>query len=174
MPYIKQEDRPQFEDEINSLVDTVTDVQNFNDLYYIIGSLVMKTIKPKRYRQMLEATGLLMNIQQELCRRIVGFDPYSPPKFECTPFFMPDGKEFKTEYDFEISSLAAKLREGCGDLYGNMNYAITSFLVKTYTHSISLWAVNILSVLDKLNDDFYEIVVSPYEDLKIEENGDVY
>ena len=173
MPYIKQEDRKQFDSEINSLVDTVTDIKNFHDLYYIIGSLVMKTIKPKRYRQMLEVTGLFMNIRQEFCRRIVG-GPYSPPKFEGTPFFAPETEEFKIQYDFEISVLAAKLREGCGDIYGNMNYVITSFLVKTYTHSIGLWSIEILSVLDKLNVDFYDVVAAPYEDLKIEENGDVY
>lgn len=169
MPYIK--DREQFDSEINSLVETVTDLKNWDDLYYIIGSLVMKTIKPKRYRQMLEVTGLLMNIRQELCRRIIG-GSYSPPKFETEFNFTDDFGNM--QFDFEITALAEKLREGCGDVYGNMNYAITSFLVKTYTHAIGIWSIEILSVLDKLNADFYDQIAGPYEDLKIEENGDVY
>lgn len=171
MPYIKQEDRKQFDSEIDSLVETVTDIKNFGDLYYIIGSLIMKTIKPKQYRQMLEITGLLMNIRQELCRRI-SVRPYSPPKFKIE-FSFADQKPI-IQYDFEISILAAKLREGCGDIYGNMNYGITSFLVKTYTHSIGSLAVGIISMLEKLNNDFYDQIAGPYEDLKIKENGDIF
>ena len=171
MPYIKQEDRKQFDSEIDSLVDTVTDVRDFDSLYYIIESLILKTIKPKRYRHMLEVTGLLMNIRQEFCRRIIG-GSYSPPKFKTIFNFTDDFDNI--QFDFEISDLAMKLREGCGDIYGNMNYVITSFLAKTYTHSIGLWSVEILSMLDKLNTDFYDQIVAPYEDLKIEENDDVY
>ena len=113
-----------------------------------------------------------MNIRQEFYRRIIGWVYLDYDEFE-TPIVWA-GENYNTQFDFEISALAMKLRDGCGCTYGNMNYAITSFLVKTYAHSISIWALDITCILAKLNHDFYAQIAAPYEDLKIEENGDVY
>lgn len=59
---------------------------------------------------------------------------------------------------------------------GQLNYIITS-LIKEYMYEQGLSYANIASVTGVINnvkDEFYRRVAVPYENKKIEENGDVY
>lgn len=167
MPYIKQKHRPQFDGLIKALSNSfIDDREEFDNLYYIIGYLIMKTIRPKKYRQMMEVTGLLSNIRQEFERQIGGNIDYGAVYGD-----FPQS-EWDTHYDKEIDELTQELREGCGGIYGNLNYCVSSLLVDLYGDD--LYNDEIASVLFHLYDDFYAQVMSPYEDLKIKENGHVY
>lgn len=181
MPYIKQKHKLQFKLEIKHLIDRIQEL-DLENLYYIIGSIVMKTIKPTRYRQMLEVTGLLVNIRQELCRRKLDIFYVSlrnvtrPVEFTCPKYY--DG-EHSPAYDREINALTRELRDGCGDIYGNLNYCISTILAILLAEHINpsleeSWTHSFALVLERLNDDFYIEIMGPYEDLKIAENGDVY
>jgi metal-responsive CopG/Arc/MetJ family transcriptional regulator len=59
---------------------------------------------------------------------------------------------------------------------GELNYAITR-LVQEYLrqHSKNYLTMNeIVGVLEQVKDEFQRRVVHPYEDVKMQENGDVY
>lgn len=171
MPYIKPKHKPQFKLEIKHLIDRIQEV-DFGNLYYIIGSIVMKTIKPERYRQMLEVTGLLVNIRQEFMRRKDNPEIQHAASMLALPNFYSE--DCKPAYDREIHALVRELRDGCGDIYGNLNYCITTLIVTIFEGQFKYCFPDIVRVLKQLNDDFYEQIMGPYEDLKIVENGDVY
>lgn len=59
---------------------------------------------------------------------------------------------------------------------GELNYAITQ-LVRQYIddHGLNYQTINdILGALDGAGKEFYRRVAAPYEDDKIQQNGDVY
>ena len=59
---------------------------------------------------------------------------------------------------------------------GELNFLITS-IVKEYMNRKGLRYVTInevLGVLDAVTREFYRRIAAPYEDKKIQENGDVY
>lgn len=57
---------------------------------------------------------------------------------------------------------------------GQLNYAIT-LLCKEYLASIGYNSINeVIGVLECVKQEFYRRVAVPYEDEKIEENGDVF
>lgn len=72
---------------------------------------------------------------------------------------------------------AEKDRAGrCPETAGELNYAITR-LVRDYFRGSSRnyqTINNILGALEAAKAEFYRRVVVPYEDAKIQENGDVY
>lgn len=59
---------------------------------------------------------------------------------------------------------------------GEFNYVITE-LIKSYVnkHGLSYRTINdVIGVLEASKLEFYRRIAVPYEDIKIEENGDVY
>lgn len=175
MPYIKQEHRPQFDSKINDLsLHLQSHTTDFNTIYLVIKTLILKSVKPKRYRQMMEVTGLLENVRQEFARRIIGDTNFVAPKTMFLKYPNFDTETFSIDLNTETERLAFFVREGCGDIYGNLNYCITSLISKTYKQSIGMYALEIIFTLRTLKEDFYNTIMAPYEDQKIEENGDVY
>ena len=59
---------------------------------------------------------------------------------------------------------------------GELNYSITKLIdVYVSLHGLKYETLNaIVGVLECAKAEFYRRVVAPYEDLKIQENGDVY
>jgi len=59
---------------------------------------------------------------------------------------------------------------------GELNYAITSIVIDYLeVHGLSYNTINeIVGALECAKQEFYRRVAIPYEDKKIEENGDVY
>lgn len=77
-------------------------------------------------------------------------------------------------YDDSIAALAAKLEAGTPG--GDINYIITRLLIhwirkRGLSYSVLADAVG---VLETAKLELYRRVAGPYEDRKIEENGDVY
>ncbi|MDE2097000.1 MAG: hypothetical protein KGL39_07125 [Patescibacteria group bacterium] len=57
---------------------------------------------------------------------------------------------------------------------GELNYAITKLLI-AYAQPLSYQKINdVLGALEGAKAEFYRRVAAPYEDIKIQENGDVY
>jgi hypothetical protein len=58
---------------------------------------------------------------------------------------------------------------------GELNYAITQ-LIRTYFNPLDKYDTHAaaLGVLESLKLEFYRRATAPYEDQKIQENGDVY
>jgi len=87
------------------------------------------------------------------------------------PYIKPEDRE---QFDSKIDDLAHALREGCGDICGNMNYIITTLIMKSIKPSRYRQIAEITGVLENVKQEFYRKMVAPYEDKKIEENGEVY
>lgn len=62
------------------------------------------------------------------------------------------------------------------DLPGELNYAITKLCVAYLeSHTLSYQTINdILGALEGAKAEFYRRVAAPYEDTKIQTNGDIY
>lgn len=62
------------------------------------------------------------------------------------------------------------------DTPGELNYCITMLLIKYLdTKGLSYGTINdIVGALEGAKMEFYRRVAAPYEDKKIDENGDVY
>lgn len=78
MPYIKQEDRPKF-DEVIPMLDTIDCA---GDLNYVVSTLCRRYLERKgfRYANMNELVGALECTKLELYRRVAA--PYEDKKIE--------------------------------------------------------------------------------------------
>jgi len=86
------------------------------------------------------------------------------------PYITPERRE---EIEKQISSGDLDI----ADLYaGDINYLITSFLDEVLTvQGTNYNTINrLVGVLECVKLELYRRVAAPYEDTKIEENGDVY
>jgi hypothetical protein len=82
-------------------------------------------------------------------------------------------KEQRPEIDELVKPLIEKLKEmPLEQQDGTLNYAVTKILKEVYP--MKYFHLNrALGVLTAIKDEFYRVVVAPYEDIKIEENGRV-
>lgn len=80
-------------------------------------------------------------------------------------------KEARELLDPEIDALIARLRNV---IDGNVNYTITRLIDALYGQGGYAVYNRAMGVLDCVAREFYRRRVAPYEDEKIEENGDVY
>jgi len=81
--------------------------------------------------------------------------------------------------DVEIDALVGKLQKikhnhDVSALDGEVNYAITRILNALYGMGGYFVFNRAMGVIDCVGREFYRRKVAPYEDIKIEENGDVY
>lgn len=82
MPYIKQEKRPLYKEDIENLVKKLADQplkEQDGDLNYVVTS-IMKMLYQPRYFNYNRAMGVLEAIKQEYYRRVVA--PYEDKKIE--------------------------------------------------------------------------------------------
>ena len=92
------------------------------------------------------------------------------------PYIKPESRE---QLDEQIRDLASQLMAADnGALAGELNYAITSLLLKTYYgihRELRYHHINeIIGILECAKMEFYRRQAAPYEDVKAQENGDVY
>jgi hypothetical protein len=77
-------------------------------------------------------------------------------------------------YDTSINELCTELRDNNWPP-GHLNYIISKLLFERYRDFPSYTICNSLEgVLQCVSKEFYRRVTVPYEDSKIEENGDVF
>lgn len=83
--------------------------------------------------------------------------------------YITQGKRAQT--DTEIDALIAKLQKmGLGDAV----YAVYRLLTKLYGNKDSFTVkAQALSVLQAVELEYYRKVIAPYEDKKIQENGEI-
>ena len=79
----------------------------------------------------------------------------------------------KQEQRRDIQSLAEKLAGLC-DTPGKLNFAVSVILLKMLSFDMSYDILNgFIGVLECIKLEFYRRIVSPYEDQKMEINGDI-
>ena len=90
-------------------------------------------------------------------------------------------QERRKEIDKAIDELAYQITlkgdNGITDWAGELNYACTRLGLKILESSNqkNYWKIALISgVFHNIADEFYRRYASPYEDQKIQENGDVY
>lgn len=80
------------------------------------------------------------------------------------------GKEFRHNIDTSTLDLIERI-----DNEGDLNYAITTLLLRYVEKKGKCYATlnTVMGVLYCIAYEFYRRVVTPYEDKKIKENGDI-
>jgi hypothetical protein len=83
-------------------------------------------------------------------------------------------KEFREKLDQDIDKLIETIKAiGIENRAGNLNYSISKIINSVYDLKYS--EVNeAIGMLECTKQEYYRRVASPYEDIKIKENGDVY
>jgi hypothetical protein len=89
---------------------------------------------------------------------------------KCMPYIEPKDRE---ELDEPIRNLAGYLAGGGYE--GRLNYAISSLLCLLLESQGKRYATmnGLVGVLECAKQEFYRKAVAPYEDEKIEQNGDL-
>lgn len=88
-------------------------------------------------------------------------------------------EETRKELDDLINQLRAKIveitPENKSTLAGNLNYCITRILDTAYRPDLTYDNLNkVIGVLECAKLEFYRRVAAPYEETKLNANGDVY
>lgn len=90
-------------------------------------------------------------------------------------------KEDRKDFDSLVNALVDLVHEKsistCSPECGNLNYIITTLLNKTYNYDICPRYADyneMVGVLECAKLELYRRTAAPYEDVKINENGDVY
>ena len=90
------------------------------------------------------------------------------------PYIPPEDRD---AYDEAIQTLVEDFFHAGSDWKGHMNYVVSSIIAGIIEENggprYSLLN-DIIGVLECIKMECYRRALSPYEDLKIEENGDVY
>ncbi len=90
------------------------------------------------------------------------------------PYINP---EDRPNYDVVIKEMVEDLYHSGDNWRGNLNYAISSIisaLIERHGGPRYSQINDIVGVLECIKLELYRRVAAPYEDLKAEENGDVY
>lgn len=82
-------------------------------------------------------------------------------------------QEERKKFDWVIENLVAFLNEKPEDAVGNLNYVFTVVLKRLSKDLRYKKANELMGVLECVKQEYYRRVVAPYEDKKIEDNGDV-
>ncbi len=86
------------------------------------------------------------------------------------PYIHPNSRR---KYDPHIKKLVDELCETDFNP-GNLNYIITSIILKAWKAMPKYATIAMITgMLDNVKQEFYRRYAGPYEDEKIEENGDV-
>jgi hypothetical protein len=82
MPYINEEDRPQYEEPIQQIIDLLKEkpVESMDGHLNYIVTRIIKEVYPLRYYHINRAMGVLECIKQEFYRRVAA--PYEDTKIE--------------------------------------------------------------------------------------------
>ncbi len=85
-------------------------------------------------------------------------------------------KEDRLKFNEHINGLVGELTDEIHGSYnvGEVNYVISSIMWKLFNaHPSYTSGNNLTGVLDCVNKEFYRRILAPYEDKKMEENGDI-
>ena len=176
MPYITQKDRKPYEKLILDLSKFLKQKKVTNKSSIITSIIIdlIQDVYPDRltYSKHNEIIGMLSCCMQEWQRRksLSGY---------CTdPLMVNSRPDLKGKVKALTINLAHKIKVStCAySVPGHLNYCITRLLTETFSPLSSLTPLeqeDILDILASIHLYWYEQHTAPYEDLKIEENGDV-
>jgi hypothetical protein len=88
------------------------------------------------------------------------------------PYITKDRREF---FSIELEALATAMQDGCTP--GDLNYLFTRLALSYVEASGGLkyaYINDVLGAFEGAKLELYRRLAAPYEDTKIEENGDVY
>jgi hypothetical protein len=82
-------------------------------------------------------------------------------------------QEDRPKYDTLINEIVKKLQERpTENIDGDLNYIVTRIIKESYP--LRYFHINrAMGVLECIQHEFYRRVAAPYEDTKIQQNGDV-
>lgn len=173
MPYIEKQDRSFYTEPIKQTISKLLKIEKEEDRYDTIRTIIINVIKNSypenlRYFQHNEIVGMLECCRLEWYRRRKLESYTSTTNFPLVPiksFFGP--KELISKY-IKNSNQESKA--------GNLNYFITALLTSYYNSTeqkTRYLEEELCSLVADIKEFWYEKETAPYEDEKIEENGDV-
>jgi len=196
MPYLKKDDKSRYDAEIEALVsilDTETRgcelPQCACHLHYVIGSFFDQVVEKRfariRYSICAMVSGTMVNIRSEFYDRVVS------PKCIVSPGRMIKSlavlhagiiKTAPSTYQKTLDALVEKICEvtmslKMSDCAGHLNYVVSRLIIRFIAVRFKkVWSdirCLVMDVMTGVYTDFYNNTMRPYEDIKIEENGDV-
>lgn len=90
------------------------------------------------------------------------------------PYIAPDDRD---QYEDTIQTLIEDFFHAGSDWRGELNFVVSSIiagLIETWDGPRYSQINDLIGVLECIKLELYRRVAAPYEDLKAEENGDVY
>jgi hypothetical protein len=181
MPYITQEDRQDYD---NLLIKIATKIRKNKkvDIFKMTGNIADDLIREVycfdlNYYAYNEIIGMLCCCLNEWVRRH-DLEGYSSDDDYLMDFeYLDSHKEVNPIYKL-LQEVAFRIKEKPKESWaGQLNYCITKLLTEVfspYDRLTPLEKEDTVSILGGLLAYWYEHRVSPYEDLKIDVNGDVY
>jgi len=178
MPYILPEDRKKFDKTILKLAKKLRKFKG-KEKYTRTSSVILDTFLQFynyqfRYADINEIMGVLTCALEEWMRRKDGVEGYTDNSTVFGEALIPYGGE----YDLieELSDLL-KCNTSLSGTAGNFNYCITKLLTEVFSPLDKLTAVDreeVPSILATVRGFFYDNYAIPYEDTKVDMNGDVF
>jgi hypothetical protein len=81
-------------------------------------------------------------------------------------------KDQRARFDEIVDKFVAELRNDLSS--GDLNYLLSSFIWKLFQNNLSYSSINqLIGVLECVKLEFYRRQAAPYEDIKLEANGDL-
>jgi hypothetical protein len=162
MPYIKQDQRNQWDKTINSLVRKIG--FDSGKLRYVLIEITNKLVPTKTYANYERAFGFLNCVRLEYNRRV----PYYYQLEGAVPIESFDMSKESRQIDTMFVHDIDKDAQG-----GHLNFLVSSVISRLLVNT-EFSRTQIGLVLHDVTNQYYIETIGPYEDIKIEENGDVY
>jgi len=163
MPYIKQENRPLM-DQIIHLMDGLQ--VNYNsELMYVVYEYCDKYITPS-YNNYKNYIGELNEVCAEIKRRLRPFPNEGSYRHHIVEY---DDDSISQSRAFELNRICALMEKNGVKINGDFNYIL-------FKYTRSQWPTNTRDVICSLQETINMIrknILAPYENSKIQENGDV-
>lgn len=156
MPYVKQEQRPDLDMIVNLMKEK--GISANGDLIYILFSFCKKYVNPS-YNNYKNFRGELFEISVEIQRRL----EFAPVQEEmlALQFIEPSS---------DLDDVVELMKEKDVKANGDLNYILFAFCKRYVDPTIyENFIYELVEAIDKIGDE----LLAPYEDQKIEENGDV-
>ena len=187
MPYIKQNHRLLWGGIIGSVVtkickeiklDTFGAESILYDFVYFCATMISEKVGKGRYRDYERAYGMLGCLTREYNRRHQ-FDPTLTEVSNWRSWMFGvlqyRTKTFSGYFSKKVRLLSQRFitKAGADVLGGQFNYCISALINKLLADSLLSREV-VKLILVHVMADFYTQKIAPYEDLKKQENGDVF
>jgi len=179
MPYIKSIRRPLFDKPLKQVLEYLEGssdkASDFSYISYRLAQAWYYRGTSKCHQGINDIIGCFNCASMELYRRFITEDGAEDVYCETTIRVLPE--KVRDIIDSLIEPLLSVVKTGENICAVDLNYVLTKIAIVIVRDSNEERVINVhrsIAAMRTAGIKFYGVYASPYEDLKIEENGDVY